>query len=60
MKLELDDEPKKVEIELDLDEGNLLKGNDNCSGLGVAKSVIQRSHKTLDNKLCLVCYCLYS
>ena len=30
MKLEVD-EPKKVHVELDLDEGNLSRGIDNCS-----------------------------
>ena len=32
MKLEMD-EPKKVHVELDLDQGNLSKGIDNCSGM---------------------------
>ena len=32
MKLEMD-EPKKVHVELDLDEGNLSKGIDNCWGM---------------------------
>ena len=44
MKLEMD-EPKKVHVELDLDEGNLSKGIDNCSGM--VKAVLSvRKHVT--------------
>ena len=33
-----------------LDQGNLLEGIDNCSGM--ARSVAKKSFKTLENKLC--------
>ena len=43
MKLEMD-EPKKVHVELDLDEGNLSKGIDNCSSMVIIEWFGIRDH----------------